>query len=158
VLIYKVPRVPSSPRIAIWRRLRRLGVAQLGDGVAALPEDARTREHLEWAAQQIVEAGGTAMLLRAETFTPSDERSLARSMATARAEEYQAVTAEAAAALDSPDDAQMRTLRRLRRTLREISRRDFFPPSDRTDAHSAVRELAGALHGAPGRTHPERQS
>lgn len=157
VLVYKVPRVPSSPRIAIWRRLRRLGVAQLADGVVALPEDARTREHLEWAAQQVVEAGGTAVLLRAETFTAQDERSIAQSMATARAEEYRAVTAEAAAALDSPGNARIRTLRRLRRTLREIKRRDFFPPAERMDADGALRDLAGVVQDAPGRTHPERQ-
>src|SRR5215207_6471513 len=48
VLVHRVPREPSTPRIAIWRKLRALGAAQLGDGVVALPEDARTREHLEW--------------------------------------------------------------------------------------------------------------
>jgi hypothetical protein len=160
VLVYRVPRVPSSPRIAIWRRLRRLGVAQLSDGVVALPEDARTKEHLEWAAEQVLEAGGTALLLRAETFTARDERSLAKSMATARAEEYRAVSAEAAAAaaLGSPGEAQMRTLRRLRRTLREIKRRDFFPPSERMDADAAVRDLTAAIQGTDGHARPERQS
>jgi hypothetical protein len=157
VLVYRVPRVPSSPRIAVWRRLRRLGVAQLGDGVVALPEDARTREHLEWVAEQVVEAGGTALLLRAETFTARDERSVAESMAAARAGEYRAVTSEAAAALDSPGDAQVRTLRRLRRTLREIKRRDFFPPSERMDADAAVRDLAAAIQGTDGHARPERQ-
>ena len=31
LLSYRVPREPSTPRIAVWRRLRQLGVAQLGD-------------------------------------------------------------------------------------------------------------------------------
>ena len=35
-LVYRVPRQPSSPRIAIWRKLRALGVAQLGDGEVSL--------------------------------------------------------------------------------------------------------------------------
>jgi hypothetical protein len=56
-LVYRVPRQPSTPRIAIWRRLRALGVAQLGDGVVALPQDARTREHLDWVADRVVDAG-----------------------------------------------------------------------------------------------------
>ena len=38
----------------------RLGVAQLADGLVALPADARTREQLEWVAEEVVEAGGTA--------------------------------------------------------------------------------------------------
>ena len=43
LLSYRMPREPSTPRITIWRKLKRLGVAQLGDGLIALPADARTR-------------------------------------------------------------------------------------------------------------------
>ena len=37
LLSYRMPREPSTPRITIWRKLKRLGVAQLGDGLIALP-------------------------------------------------------------------------------------------------------------------------
>ena len=60
LLCYRVPREPSAPRIAIWRKLKRLGVAQLGDGLVGLPADARTREQLEWVAEEVTEAGGSA--------------------------------------------------------------------------------------------------
>jgi hypothetical protein len=83
-LIYRVPREPSAPRIAVWRKLRALGVAQLGDGLVALPEDARTREHLEWVADQVIEARGTALLLRAQALAHRDERALAQSMSQPR--------------------------------------------------------------------------
>ena len=142
VLIHRVPREPSTPRIAIWRRLRALGVAQLGDGVVALPEDARTREHLEWVADRVLEAGGTALLLRAQAFSRRDEQTLARGMAAARAEEYEQVrrkAAEAGAAGSSGDT--VRNLRRLRKELRDIQRRDFFPPAERDLAVTAVSEL-----------------
>ncbi|MEV4644831.1 hypothetical protein [Saccharopolyspora sp. NPDC049357] len=33
LLSYRMPREPSTPRIAVWRKLKRLGVAQLADGV-----------------------------------------------------------------------------------------------------------------------------
>ena len=36
LLAYRLPRVPSTPRSAVWRKLKRLGVAQLGDGLVAL--------------------------------------------------------------------------------------------------------------------------
>lgn len=39
-----------DPRRSVWRRLKRLGVAQLADGVVALPADARTREQPERVA------------------------------------------------------------------------------------------------------------
>src|SRR5215213_9321310 len=50
LLTYRMPRDPSTPRISVWRKLKGLGVAQLGDGLHALPADARTREQPEWVA------------------------------------------------------------------------------------------------------------
>src|SRR6266511_2921251 len=51
-LAYRLPREPSTPRIAVWRKLRRLGVVQLLDGLVVLPLDNRTREQLEWLADE----------------------------------------------------------------------------------------------------------
>lgn len=143
-LIYRVPREPSSPRIAIWRKLRALGVAQLGDGVVALPEDARTREHLEWVADQVVEAGGTVLLLRAQTMVRKDERALARTMAQARAEEYRDLAERARELVRaSPTAVEInRALKRLRKDLRTVQRRDYFPPAERDDAVAAINRLS----------------
>ena len=41
LLAYRIPREPSTPRITVWRKLKRLGVAQIVDGLVALPLDAR---------------------------------------------------------------------------------------------------------------------
>ena len=147
VLVYRVPRQPSTPRIAVWRKLRSLGVAQLGDGAVALPEDARSREHLDWVADQVVEVGGTALLLRAQTLARKDERALAQAMAEARAEEYRALATRAteiAAAGGQPGEGS-RTLLRLRKELRSIQRRDYFPPVERDAAVAAVNDLAARL-------------
>lgn len=144
VLVYRVPREPSSPRIAIWRRLKALGVAQLGDGVVALPEDARTREHLEWVADQVVAAGGIALPLRAQTLSRRDERALAQAMSDARAVEYRHLIGEIGAAAETPG-AQARTLKRLRRELRNVQRRDYFPPPERDEAIAALNRLASAV-------------
>ena len=42
LLSYRMPREPSTPRIAVWRRLRQLGAAQLGDGLVALVSNGLT--------------------------------------------------------------------------------------------------------------------
>ena len=143
LLCYRVPREPSAPRIAIWRKLKRLGVAQLGDGLAGLPADARTREQLEWVAEDVTEAGGSAGVWLARPATLAQERELAAAMAAARAAEYAAVTAEAEAARNAGDAAPAAALRRLRAELRRITRRDYFPPAGREQAHAAVEALAG---------------
>ena len=58
LLAFRLPREPSTPRTALWRKLRQLGAAQLLDGLVALPLDARNREQFEWLADGVVEAGG----------------------------------------------------------------------------------------------------
>ncbi|SNS20731.1 hypothetical protein SAMN04488107_1692 [Geodermatophilus saharensis] len=145
LLSYRLPREPSGPRTTLWRRLRRLGVAQLGDGVVALPADARTRESLEWLADDVLAAGGSAGVWLARPAGTAQERELAAGMAAARAEEYRAFTAECAAALASPDADRARALRRLRGEWRAIGRRDFFPPAERDPAGAALRALAEAV-------------
>jgi len=144
LLSYRLPREPSAPRIAVWRRLRRLGVAQLADGLVALPADARTREQLEWVADEVAEAGGTAGVWLARPTSIAQERALASAMAGARAAEYAAVAEAAASAQVTLESERSRTRDRLRRQWREITRRDFFPPPERETARAALEALADA--------------
>src|SRR5205814_919021 len=99
LLCYRLPREPSTPRITVWRKLRRLGVAQLSDGLVTLPADARTREQLEWIAEEIIEAGGEASTWLAHPTSTGHEQAIAARMAETRAGEYAAVVAEAATAV-----------------------------------------------------------
>ena len=148
LLAYRLPREPSTPRIALWRKLKRLGVVQIGDGLVGLPLDSRTREALEWVAEEVLEAGGEAAIWLAASPSRRQERELASRMAEAIAAEYRAV-AEAAhgVARESPAVCR-RTLARLRRELQRIRRRDFFPPPERQQAEEAVEALAQALEVA----------
>jgi DNA-binding transcriptional regulator PaaX len=141
MLCYRLPREPSTPRITVWRKLKRLGVAQLADGLVALPADARTREQLEWIADEITEAEGEASIWLARPASAAQERDLATRMAAARAGEYAAVTAEATTAATALPREARRTGERLRAELRRIGRRDYFPPPERDTAHAAVRAL-----------------
>ena len=145
LLAYHLPREPSTPRIALWRKLRRLGVVQLQDGLVALPLDARTREQLEWLAEEVTEAGGQAGIWLAEPATAAQERDLAQRMAAAVAADYQTVAKEAQAARSQPPGPRRRTVGRLRRELRRISLRDHFPPPERDQARAAVTALAATL-------------
>jgi hypothetical protein len=145
LLAYHLPREPSTPRIALWRKLRRLGTVQLQDGLVALPLDARTREQLEWLAEEVTDAGGQADIWLAEPATAALERVLTKRMAAAVATDYQAVTQAAQAARSLPPGPRRRTVGRLRRELRRIALRDHFPPPERDQARTAVTELAATL-------------
>ena len=139
-----MPREPSTPRIAVWRKLKRLGIAQISDGLVALPADARTREQLEWIAEEVIEAGGVAGIWLARPATPAQERDLAAGMAAARAREYRAVITQATEASGTDETTRTSTVRRLRAELRRINRRDYFPPRERDQARAAVQDLLDA--------------
>lgn len=142
LLAYRMPREPSSPRIAVWRKIDRCGAARLGDGLVALPADARTREQFDWLAEEITEGGGSASVWLAAPASDEQERQVAAGMRAARATEYQAIADEASAARDHLGTDRARALRRLRGELHRITRRDFFPPPEREAARAAVESLA----------------
>jgi hypothetical protein len=150
LLSYRMPREPSTPRIAVWRKLKRLGAAQISDGLVALPADARTREQLEWIAEEVTEASGSASIWIAQPATVSGERELAVAMSQARAAEYAAIIAEAAAAARATIEERQSLARRLRAELRRIHRRDYFPPIEREQAAAAVGALATDASRASG--------
>ena len=144
-LAYRLPRDPSTPRSSLWRKLRRLGAAQLLDGLAALPLDARNREQLEWLADEVIEAGGEATIWVGELASAAQERELGTRMADAIAAEYRALIDDAAAARAERPGQRRRTLGRLRRELRRIRARDYFPPPERELAQQAVDEVAALV-------------
>jgi hypothetical protein len=141
LLAYRLPREPSTPRISVWRKLKRLGVAQLLDGLVALPADARTREQLEWIADEAIAAGGTATVWLGRPGSTAQQTAIAAGMAAAFAEEYRAVIADAEIAAAAGEGERRRALQRLRRELQRIGQRDHFPPAEREQARRVVRAL-----------------
>jgi hypothetical protein len=148
LLAYRLPREPSTPRIAVWRQLRRLGVAQVSDGVVALPLDARTREQLEWVAEIIVDHGGEATIWLAEPGSAGQARVLARQMTQAIDREYAQLLERAHASGGGSPAARRRTLAALRRELGRIQGRDFFPSPAGERAIDAVERFAVSLEAA----------
>jgi hypothetical protein len=142
LLAYRLPRIPSTPRSAVWRKLKRLGVAWLGDGLVALPADPRTREQLEWVAEEVTEHGGEATVWLGRPLDTAARGGIVARMTAAVAAEYDAVAAEAAAVCTADSTAQRRAATRLRRELHRIQDRDFFTCPQREAARRAVESLA----------------
>ena len=145
LLAYRLPREPSGPRVALWRKLRRLGAVQLLDGLVALPADARTREQFEWLADEVVEAGGEAWLWLGRLGSAGQERALASRMADVVAADYEAVIGDAESSEGEAEVVRRRVVARLRRELHRIDKRDYFPPPQRDVARAAVERLAASV-------------
>jgi hypothetical protein len=142
MLVYRLPRTPSTPRITLWRKLRRLGVAQIMDGVVALPADGESREQLEWLAEEVVQAGGEATIWLAQPATAAEHRALIRAMTERVEAEYHAIAEAARVAQSSGSVERRRTLARLRRELRRVGTRQYFPTREADKARQAVEALA----------------
>ncbi|KAF0960093.1 Chromate resistance protein ChrB [Rhodococcus sp. T7] len=146
MLAYRIPREPSTPRIAVWRKLRRYGVFQLADGVVVLPAAPRTREQFDWLAEEVIEAGGQAEVWTAAPTTRAQQQRMREKMTADRAAEYDEVTAAAETLHSLPDTAARdKKLTQLRRRVREIDKRTFFPTPARDGAETILRELATAV-------------
>ncbi len=143
LLSYRVPREPSTPRIAVWRQLRDLGVAKVGDGLVALPASPRNTERLQWVAGKVIEADGEAIVWNATTLAKRDTKQLMASMEEARNEEYRALLADVAAD-PSPNK---RTIDRWRRAWRAIDKRDHSNASEREPTRAAIAERAAQVAG-----------
>jgi hypothetical protein len=144
LLAYRLPRVPSTPRSAVWRKLKRLGVGWLGDGLVAVPADPRTREQLEWIAEEVSDNGGEATLWLGRPLDASAAAAVADRMTAAIAAEYAAVTTEAESAHSADPATRRRTAMRLRREFHRVEARDFFACSEREIARRAIEALVSA--------------
>ena len=142
LLAYRLPREPSTPRIVLWRKLRRLGALQLVDGLVALLADPKTTEAFEWLANEVVEAGGEAWTWRGQPGSKAQQQALRERMAVAIAAEYRDLLSEAKAAQSEPT---RRTVERLRRELHRIEARDHDAPKERDEARRTIERLAGLV-------------
>jgi hypothetical protein len=143
LLVYKLPREPSRHRVAVWRKLRDLGALYLQDGVAALPEDAVTREQLEWLQLRVREAGGEATLWEARPGTVAEEEKLVGTFRASREEAYRAIVAKAERLRRKAEmgggAGLAEQLGKLEREFRAERRRDYFRSPLRAEAAAALR-------------------
>jgi hypothetical protein len=150
ILIYQLPREPSRHRVAVWRKLKALGALYLQDGAAALPEEAVTREQLEWLQLRVREAGGEATLWEALPNTVAEGRSLVEEFRTSREAAYKDLIAAAdrlrqKAAFGSGTAPLLEELGKMEREFRAERRRDYFRSPLRNEAAAALRAVRRVL-------------
>ena len=153
LLVYRLPREPSRHRVAVWRKLRDLGALYLQDGVAALPEDAVTREQLEWLQLRVREAGGEATLWEARPGTMAEEAELVEAFRSSREEAYKAIIASAQRLRRKAQmggGALSERLGKLEREFRAERRRDYFRSPLRLEAAGALKAAREAVRNREG--------
>lgn len=77
MLIYKLPVAKTTAsKVAIWRKLKKLGVFPIQKSVCILPHSERTLELIGWLAAEFQETGGHASVWKAESLTPFQEKEI----------------------------------------------------------------------------------
>jgi hypothetical protein len=173
LLSSRLPRDPSRLRLAVWRRLKRLGAILLHDSLWVLPADAKTREAFEWLAQEIEEQGGTAWVWEAASLSPQQDRQVVEQFRGEADSRYAEIGATAQAIRDAtlrgrrrgrrmrpPDPATvtqaLRQLRGLERALRLERRREYFRSPDRAPAAAVVSAAIAEIEAQRPAAHGER--
>ena len=127
-------KLNSSPRVALWRRLRRLGALSLARGVYVLPAREECKEALQWLAQEVRQVQGEALVMRVEQFEGMADQQLIDLFRRQREEEYAEIDSQAAELKkaigagknlqDHPEVQDM--LAKLHRRHADIARVDYF--------------------------------
>ena len=89
VLIYRIPSEPTRLRAGVWRRIKGLGAVYLQNSVAALPAGTAAERALRKLRRDILEMGGTAMLLNSTAL--AGQADILAVFQTARDDEYEEI-------------------------------------------------------------------
>ena len=118
LLVYRIPREPTSSRAMIWRKLKRLGALLLHDAVWVLPATPWTREQFQWLAVEIGELEGEAYLWESRLLLNGQEDALVRQFQARVDAAYQEI-------LDGleQDDADLVALSR---KYQQVRAQDYF--------------------------------
>src|SRR4051812_16930942 len=134
VLTWRLPAASSTPRVATWRSLQRLGAVSLTPGAVILPFTEHLLEQLEWIAEDIVQRGGDAYVLPVTELPEADEADIRRRVREDRRLEYAQLREAAARTRDERDVAA------LQRALGRAVERDHFASAGRASAERAIRQ------------------
>ena len=148
LLLFSLPTRQKTERVAVWRRLKKIGAVQIKTSTYLLPDQPAQYEHFQWLAQQIRDFGGDATLARVQEIEGLSNEKLIELFNRARDEEYSAIKKALHAFLARGKKADPETkaaeLERLTRQFRAIREIDFFQSARGQDVQMLLRRAEGA--------------
>jgi hypothetical protein len=147
LLVLTLPTENATARMRFWRALKAMGCAVLRDGVYLLPESEAGGPALQELADAIIEADGTANVLRTVSRDRAQDQ-LFRGLFD-RSEDYAALGKSLSAARKSLSRLSTpqinRAVRRLRREYEALRAIDFFPNEAATRAEANWSDFVGVV-------------
>jgi hypothetical protein len=160
LLLTQLPSAASTPRVALWRRLRAVGATTMVTSVWVLPETAPHAQLLERLRDGLFQQGGTGFVLSIPASAPDLNEAIVSRFRADRGREYDEFAERCAALLDEIGkegeagkyifaelEESEQDLEKLARWLAKIQARDFFPDGRGQEAAATLARCQTAVEG-----------
>ena len=147
LLLFSLPTNRNTERVAVWRRLKKMGAVQIKTSTYLLPDEPAQYEQFQWLAQQIRDYGGDSTLVRAQEIEGLTKEKVIAMFNDARAKDYGELRKSLQGfitrrkKMDAEESAP--ELERLTRQFREIRAIDFFDSARGHDIAMLLRRAEG---------------
>jgi len=147
LLLFSLPTNRNTERVAVWRRLKKMGAVQIKTSTYLLPDTPAQYEQFQWLAQQIRDYGGDSTLVRAHEIEGLTKERVIAIFNDARAKDYGDLrkSLQSFIARQKKTDAEEAgsELERLMRRFREVRAVDFFDSPRGHDVAMLLRRAEG---------------
>ncbi|HSV85701.1 MAG TPA: Chromate resistance protein ChrB [Levilinea sp.] len=135
LLTYKIPPEPSSRRVYIWRKLKRIGALLHQESCWMLPSNTRTQEQFQWLSAEIIEMGGEATLWEASLLLGAADETLKQKFIGQVDQPYLEI-------IDKLEKGEA-DLESLSRQYQQILSKDYFNPETGRRLREALLSMRG---------------
>src|SRR5215211_9379199 len=147
LLLFSLPTNRNTERVAVWRRLKKVGAVQIKTSTYLLPDQPTQYEQFQWLAQQIRDYGGDSTLVRAQHIEGLTNQKATAMFNDARAKDYATVRKSLQTLIarrkNIGADEAAGELERLTRQFREIRDVDFFESARGHETAMLLRRAEG---------------
>jgi hypothetical protein len=147
LLLFSLPAKRNTERVAVWRRLKKMGAVQIKTSTYLLPDEPAQYEQFQWLSRQIRDYGGDSTLVRAQEIEGLTREKVIAMFNEARTKDYtelrKALQSFIAHRKKIDAEGVAAQLERLTRQFREIREVDFFDSARGHDVAMLLRRAAG---------------
>jgi hypothetical protein len=147
LLLFSLPTNRNTARVAVWRRLRKMGAVQIKTSTYLLPDAPAQYEQFQWLAQQIRDYGGDSTLVRAQEIEGLTKQKVIALFNDTRAKDYGELRKSLQSFITGRKKIEaeqaVSQLQRLTRQFREVRAVDFFDSPRGHDVAMLLRRAEG---------------
>jgi hypothetical protein len=147
LLLFSLPTNRNTERVAVWRRLKKMGAVQIKTSTYLLPDAPTQYEQFQWLAQQIRDYGGDSTLVRVQEIEGLNKEKVTAMFNDARTKDYgvlrKSLQTFIARRKKLDADEAVGQLERITRQFREVREVDFFDSARGHDIAMLLRRAAG---------------